>query len=85
MPKLNKEQQARFGSYKRCFATDDGKYVLEDLKKMTHFYRAHFPSGAAIDEKLLLYDEARRALVLGIIQKVEREFTEDSQQETATS
>ena len=81
--KISKERQALIGAYKRCFAGDDGQIVLNHLKSKANMNKAHFVSGIGIDEKLLIYSEARRSLVLGIISLVEREYTEDPEQELA--
>ena len=81
--KINKERQALIGAYKRCFAGEDGQVVLNHLKKLANVTRAHFVPGAVIDERDLIYKEARRALVLGIISAVERDDADDPEQELA--
>lgn len=81
--KVSKEKQALIGAYKRCFAGEDGQAVLNHLRKLANVDRAHILPGVDIDEKRLLYNEARRALVLSIMSAIDREFTEDSEQEIA--
>ena len=62
-------------AYKTAFGGDAGQLVLADLKKLTNFNRSHF--FGPLDEtgmNNLIYDEARRSLVLGIIARVEADM-----------
>jgi hypothetical protein len=73
-----KERIQLIASYQRTFNTDDGKRVLEHLKKATNFYRAHNPQN-------LIVEEAKRALVLEIIENVKSEPDEPRQATAITS
>lgn len=73
MAKLNPEQEALVGAYKRTFLTDDGQKVLAHLKARVN--RPMIPRGdAPIDTNWLIYFEAQRALVLEIMRKIETTF-----------
>ena len=53
-------------AYKAVFGTEIGKLVLDDLCDAGHMTKAHLRPGAPIDKDLLLFNEARRMLVLDI-------------------
>jgi len=57
-------------AYKKCFATEDGLKVLEHLKKCSHFNETHF-IGKTIDPLVIIREESRRQLVLGIVKMIE--------------
>lgn len=67
---MTEQEKKLISDYKATFSTDSGRNVLSHLKKMTNFGRSHFSSGP-IDANALIYDEARRGLVLRIIQYIE--------------
>lgn len=70
---MTDKQKQLIMAYKTAFSTDAGKMVLDDLKKKGNLNRSHFVPSATgeINTNLLIYDEARRALVLGILAKVD--------------
>jgi len=74
----DKERQ-RCIAYKACFGTDAGRDVLAHLKLTAHVNAPHFDRRPPIDTNLLIYDEARRALVLGIIGRVEKNLDAPAQ------
>ena len=67
------ERKALVSAYQRTFATEDGLKVIADLKKIVHYSRSHF-TGGPIESNMLIFDEARRGLVLGIIAKIEADL-----------
>ena len=61
-------QEQLSAAYKECFATPAGQIVLADLKAVTTLNRpARFANYGQ-----LVYDEAQRALVLYVINRIER-------------
>ena len=57
-------------AYQNVFNTPDGQTVLEHLKEATNFYRSHLPGGIVQDVNNLIASEARRGVVLDIINNV---------------
>ena len=53
-------------AYKATFATETGQIVLGDLRNAGNMAKGHLRAGAPIDKDLLLFNEARRMLVLDI-------------------
>jgi len=61
-------------TYKRCFATEDGKRVLADLKRLTTFATPAILPSRGVDTNKLIYDEAQRCVVLAIVAMVEADL-----------
>jgi hypothetical protein len=81
---LTREQYKLAEAYKMVFAGEDGQLVLADLRRLGNIDRPHLTSGDAIDPNLLIFYEAQRTLVLGIIHKIEMNL-DGPKEETATS
>ena len=60
---LNKKLQELIKDYKIIFNTDEGKRVLEDLKKRSHFYSTSHVKG---DSHESAFYEGQRSLVVFI-------------------
>jgi polyhydroxyalkanoate synthesis regulator phasin len=58
---LNKKLQELIKDYKIIFNTDEGKRVLEDLKKRSHFHNTTHVQG---DSHESAYNEGQRSLVV---------------------
>ena len=69
--KLEGQRKLLLASYQRVFAGEDGRRVLEHLKQATNFHCSHFARCGKHDPVLILIEEARRELVLEIINNVE--------------
>jgi hypothetical protein len=66
---LNDSQKALIGSYKRCFATEDGATVLKDLRANSTMDRTATTAGR-IKTKDLIWHEAQRSVILYILRKI---------------
>ncbi len=73
---MTPETRKLYEAYQVVFTSPAGKLVLADLKKISGVDNAFFPSviplGQTIDTNRLIFCEARRGLVLGIVDKIER-------------
>ena len=58
---LNKKLQELIKDYKIIFNTDEGKRVLDDLKKRSYFYNTTHVQG---DSHESAYNEGQRSLVV---------------------
>ena len=60
----NEEYQRQMKlDYERVFSTDEGKRVLEDMKKSSSFYKTSFDQ----DARVSAYLEGARAFVLNVV------------------
>ena len=67
---VNEQQKHLIQCYKTCFATEPGKAVLADLRKIGGLDGTRLLPGHPFDVNQLIYDEARRGLVLGILNRI---------------
>jgi len=72
----DKEQTMIIAAYQRLFNTEDGKIVLEDLKKKSTYNRSAVLDKLNINPNQILYDEAQRSMVLYIERNINIDLKE---------
>ena len=64
----------RAALYMNVFGTDDGKKLLDELKKQFFISRSTAPNHNDINEKTMIWNEAQRSLILEFINMSDKEF-----------
>jgi hypothetical protein len=70
---LREERKARkiFNTYKRVFDNADGRYVLRDMMRLSHFYDPLFASHEAYDPLEAARREGGRELFLYVLRQAQ--------------